>query len=128
MGVQCVIYIDDILLMHQIKQNLRGQMALALGLLEALGFLVKYPKSQLEPSQVIDYLGFVIDSIKKELRLPKEKLNQIRVDVTQMLKQSKGACSIDWEDASSYSCHNIYIYYIQIHCTTEACRCSSTRR
>ena len=42
MGVQCVIYMEDIL-MHGNKQDLRGQRALALGLLEALGFLVNYP-------------------------------------------------------------------------------------
>jgi len=35
----------------------------------------------------MDYLGFVIDSIKKELRLPK-KLDQIRLDARQMLKES----------------------------------------
>ena len=48
--------------------------SLTLNLLEALGFVVNnYPKSQLEPSQVIDYLGFVNDSVKKELQLPKIK-------------------------------------------------------
>ena len=74
--------------MHQNRQDLRGHTILALSLLEALGFLINYPKSQLEPCQIMDYLGFVIDSIKKELQLPKEKLDQIRLDARQMLKES----------------------------------------
>ena len=44
--------------------------AAVVALLKALGFLINYPKSQLEPSQIIDFLGFVVDSLKSELRLP----------------------------------------------------------
>ena len=44
-GVRCVIYLDDILLMEQSREVLRQHTALAVSLLESLGFLINYPKS-----------------------------------------------------------------------------------
>ena len=52
----------------------------AIDLLEALGFLVSFKKSVVKPSQAMEYLGFLINSIWKEIRLPAKKLNQIRRD------------------------------------------------
>jgi len=92
--------------------------------LEALGFLINYPKSQLEQSQIMDYLGFVIDSIKKELRLLKEKLDQIRLDARQMLKESMVSAR---ELAQLIGCQQPFLPFIQPHYTTEAYKCSSTR-
>ena len=66
------IYLDDLLIIHQDKKELLEHMSVAVGLLEALDFLINYPKSQLEPTQIIDFLGFVVHSLKRELRLPKE--------------------------------------------------------
>ena len=36
---------------------------------------MNYPKSQLEPYLVIDYLGFVINLVKRELQIPNEKVS-----------------------------------------------------
>ncbi len=49
-------------------------------LLENLGFVINYPKSHLEPTQEIEFLGFVVNSQTMELKLPREKLknNQVR--------------------------------------------------
>ena len=86
-GIRCVIYLDDILIMHQDKATAVEHTATAVSLLKALGFLINYPKSQLEPSQIIDFLGFVVDSLKRELRLPQAKLTQIRQEVNSLLKR-----------------------------------------
>ena len=43
-------------------------------LLQNLGFALNLKKSVLEPSQKIEFLGMVIDSIKMEISLPQEKL------------------------------------------------------
>ena len=67
-GVWCVVYINDFLLMHQKKQDLIEQTVLTLNLLEALGFLVNYSKSRLQPSQRIEYLGFMINSVSHRRR------------------------------------------------------------
>ena len=84
-GIRCVIYLDDLLLMNKSPSTLKEHTTLTLDLLEALGFLVNYPKSHLTPSQEMEYLGFLIDSTQKELRLPKAKLDQIRTEASQIL-------------------------------------------
>ena len=114
MGIRYVIYIDNLLLMHQNRQELTGHIILALGLLEALGFLINYPKSQLEPSQIIDYLGFVIDSIKKELWL-QEKLDQIRLDAWQMLKESMVSARELGQLIGRMSAATLAIYPVPLH-------------
>ena len=47
-------------------------------ILETLGFLVNYPKSQLRPIQEVEYLRFLISSTCKELQLPRSKVDQIK--------------------------------------------------
>ena len=84
-GIRCVIYLDDLLLMNKSPSTLKEHTTLTLDLLEALGFLVNYPKSHLTPSQEMEYLGFLIDSTQKKLRLPKAKLDQIRTEASQIL-------------------------------------------
>ena len=85
-GMRCVVYIDDLLLLHQDKQKLREFSATALVLLESLGFLINYPKSVLGPTQTLVFRGFIINSVEKELSLPAEKLEKIVVEAKTMLK------------------------------------------
>ena len=59
--------------------------ASALNLLESLGFVVNYHKSQLIPSQQIEFLGFLVDSVTLSLQLPGEKLRKIRKRCQQLL-------------------------------------------
>ena len=51
LGIRCVIYLDDILIMNQDKELARQQTWAAIDLLESLGFLVNYNKSVLDPVQ-----------------------------------------------------------------------------
>ena len=104
-GIRCVIYLDDILIMNQDKETLREDVALALTLLEALGFLVNYVKSSLSPVQVLVYLGFAVDSRTRELSQPPDKLHQITAEA-RALSETEGGLgqrigSNMWEDVSS---------------------------
>lgn len=72
------MYIDNILLFARTKERARNHTAMTLDLLEALGFLVNYPKSQLTPSQTIVFLGFQIDSKSVSLSLREEKETHLR--------------------------------------------------
>ena len=76
-GIRCVIYLDDILLLDQNRAKLIEHTATTLSLLKGLGFLVNYPKSELDPTQKLIFLGFIINSITKELSLPQEKMEVI---------------------------------------------------
>ena len=59
-GIQAVIYLDDIILINASQEMLRAHTETTLWLLEHLGFVVNYDKSQLEPVRQIEYLGFII--------------------------------------------------------------------
>ena len=67
--VRCKIYLDDLLLLNQAKEVLSEDKALCVNLLESLGFLVNYVKSELTPTQETTFLGFVINSKIRELSL-----------------------------------------------------------
>ena len=64
------MYIDDILLIAQSPEILKQYTLTTLDLLEALGHLVNYPKSQLTHTQSTTFLWFVVNCKTGELSLP----------------------------------------------------------
>ena len=65
------------------------QTAATLELLESLSFLVNYKKSHLLPTQVITFFGFIVDSTKRQLSLPSEKIKQIKEEANKLLRQEE---------------------------------------
>ena len=70
-GVRMVIYLNDMLFLHQQEEKLLETRNLVLDMLENLGFLVNYVKSELSPVHHITFLGF---SLSMEMSLPQEKV------------------------------------------------------
>ena len=87
-GIRLIIYLDDLLIMAETHDQALHHAASTLNLLEGLGFLVNYQKSQLLPSQKIEFLGFLIDSNTMTLQLPVEKLRKIRKKCQELLAQT----------------------------------------
>ena len=88
LGFRIMIFLDDLILLHQNPQMLSRQKLTALWLLQALGFIINWVKSILDPCQVMDsYLGFIVDSLKMEFRLPEEKITQIISQCQVMLQK-----------------------------------------
>ena len=81
------MYIDDILLIAQSPKLLKQHTLSTLNLLEALGYLVNYPKSQLIPTQSTTFLGFVVDCQTGELSLPSSKVKSIQKEAQHLLTQ-----------------------------------------
>ena len=77
MSIRLIIYIDDILVMAESETLLRDHVAGIIYLLENLGFVINFPKSLLEPTKVIDFLGFLLDSSRMELKLPGDKTKDL---------------------------------------------------
>ena len=73
-GLRCIMYLDNILAMHQFKEVLCGEMESMSNLLETLGFTINYDKSQTIPAQQIQFLGFLVNSTLIELFLPQGKV------------------------------------------------------
>jgi hypothetical protein len=74
-GIRLVIYLDDIIFMNESREGVISDVSTAIDLLTSLGFLVNGKKSVLLPSQSLEYLGLLIDSIARlSLALPSDKV------------------------------------------------------
>ena len=82
-----IIYLDDILLLAQTTEELSMLRDTLIYLLESLGFVINRKKSVLQPCQIIEFLGLVIDSKKLRVSLPSEKVEKIRVHCKTFLQQ-----------------------------------------
>ena len=76
-GVRLIIYLDDILLLNSCREGARKDFLLAREILENCGFLVNVEKSIGNPTQIIEYLGLIVNSLLLSLSLRQEKLFEI---------------------------------------------------
>lgn len=76
-GIQCVVYMDDLLLLHPSLEAAQQQTRLAIDLLTGLGWSVNMEKSELQPKHSLRFLGFVINSHTLTLHVTKERLDNL---------------------------------------------------
>ena len=77
-GIRLIAYLDDFLIMAESKQLALQHAATTLNILEGLGFVTNYQKSLLIPSQQIEFLGYMVNSVSMSLSLPKDKLKKVQ--------------------------------------------------
>lgn len=92
LGYTSVVYLDDIFLIERTEHKVSESLSRTIEILESLGFMINYRKSQLVPSKSCKYLGFIIDSETCTVSLTEEKRENIGQEVRKML--NKGSCSI----------------------------------
>jgi len=85
-GIRLIAYLDDILLMAPSFDPVDQHAALTLNLLKGLGFTVNYQKSILVPSQLLEFLGSLVNSIKLTLSLPRDKIRKIQIKCQDLLE------------------------------------------
>ena len=83
-----IIYLDNLLLMHQDRAQLEQITQLTCQLFESLGLMVNLKKSILTPTQELEFLGFQLGSALMRLSLPSEKLRKIQQDARRMMHQA----------------------------------------
>jgi hypothetical protein len=88
LGMRLIVYIDDILVLAESQRKAQEHLLGLVYLLENLGFVINKEKSILDPTQEIEFLGFVINSKTLELSLPQRKIKQIKTDIKQLVKQT----------------------------------------
>ena len=80
MGIRLIIYLDDILILFQSAETLRDHMHIIAQKLESLGFRVNMNKCEWELTQLIDFLGFLLDSLSTctcmKLSLPESQIQK----------------------------------------------------
>jgi len=91
-GIRLTAYLDDLLIIAKSKIETELHTKLVREKLSSLGFLIKEAKSNLVPTQVIEHLGFQINSKDMTLSVPKHKVRDIRREARKIL--SKGAATL----------------------------------
>ena len=86
-GCRLIIYLDDMLMLHQDRGQLQQVTQLTCQLFESLGLVVNQKKSVLTPTQEIEFLGFYLCSVTMRLLIPPEKLRKIQQDARHLLDQ-----------------------------------------
>ena len=76
-GFISVVYLDDWFLIARSYSSCIRNINATIEILQSLGFIINFKKSQLEPAQICKYLGFNYDSINMLVSLPKEKIQKI---------------------------------------------------
>ena len=76
-GVRMVAYLDDFLVIAEDKQRAESHCQRVVDLLTTLGFIINLEKSQQTASQQIEFLGFIIDSVRMTFALPQDKVKKI---------------------------------------------------
>lgn len=72
-GFTSVVYLDDFLIIAPCRQACIENVRTTIELLENLGFIINYKKSNLEPSLKTEVLGIIFNSRKMRLELPERK-------------------------------------------------------
>ena len=84
-GIRLVVYLDDILILHQDREELESLANLICNLFEALGLVINTKKSLLIPQQSTEFLGLLLKLVTLQIQMPQEKLRKIQQDVRGLL-------------------------------------------
>ena len=77
-GICLVGYIDDILILADSPRELNLAVNETILLLQSLGFFIHETKSNIEPSQEVKFLGFLINSVRMHVSMTSHKADKIR--------------------------------------------------
>jgi hypothetical protein len=91
-GVVCVNYLDDFFIIGETFQECSQSVDLTVSLLTSLGFIINSRKSVLTPSTRCKFLGFLLDTNRLTLELPREKKSKIKQRVEHF--KNKTSCLI----------------------------------
>ncbi len=75
-NIRLLIYLNDILLVASSPLILRQHTNIVINLLQDLGFIINFEKSILTPTQILEFLGFIINAVTMKFYLPPEKITK----------------------------------------------------
>ena len=89
LGFKIVVYLDDIILSASARGLCIYQGQVLIKTLENLSSVINLEKSNLVPSQVVLFPGFIVDSKKMSFSLPDSKMQSIILSAQTLLNQPK---------------------------------------
>ncbi|KZS09709.1 Uncharacterized protein APZ42_025993 [Daphnia magna] len=91
-GIRLVIYLDDLLIVGTTVEECSNAVAQVINVLESLGFLINFNKFETVPTQCIEYIGLITNSVSITVCLTDKKICDICRLCIEVLK--KGECSL----------------------------------
>ena len=103
-----IVYIDDILVMGESPEQVKGYLEALIYLLRGLGFVINIPKSITTPARQIEYLGMLVDFDHFTLKSTRRETSSHQVrdrpdSKEKLLNNCKVACPDNRETACSIS-------------------------
>ena len=89
LGIHCLMYIDDMLILGEISEELSHNFQSCRSLMTSVGFVMNNEKSIAGPTQEIEFLGFVINSRSMTLAVTKEKLKSLTSQFKNLLQSQR---------------------------------------
>jgi len=86
-GIRLLIFLDDILIAASSRAKAAQHITLAMEHLNSLGFITNEKKSITTPSQIMEFLGFVVNTAQMTLTLPTDKVLKLRKECKHMMNQ-----------------------------------------
>lgn len=103
LGIRCLIYIDDILILDQCKYRLASAMALAMELFQSeVGLQLKISKGQLYPSQTIQCLGIIWNTATMQCSIPDKRIIAIQRTAKRLLRASAVSPTVTTRDLGRF--------------------------
>jgi len=81
-------YLDDSFLVGYSYPECQENVQTTVKLFETLGFTISKDKSSMEPTHIIEHLGFILNSIDMTISLTEAKIRNIRLQGTQLLDKN----------------------------------------
>ena len=86
-GHRVLLYIDDMLILGKDKATCEATVAAARELFKNLGAIVNDAKSDFNPAQEVEYLGFLLNSKNMTISAPKYKMTNMTKAIKKFLKK-----------------------------------------
>ena len=95
-GIRLVYYLDDICLVSKTRQEMNRISQIVVDHLKKLGFIINEKKSDLNPKQIQDFLGFTFNTQTMTITAPQTKLNKLISKIKQLEKSQQETFSCRW--------------------------------
>lgn len=102
LGVLLLIYLHDLLLIAMSKEEGKEAVDKAIAFLINLGFKINFAKSMLDPIQLIEWLGHLIDLLKMTIPLPQNKLENTRSTSRKFLNRAQRGETVTLKELASF--------------------------
>ena len=103
LGIRCIIYIDDLLLLDQDPVRLGKAMAIAMDLLQKqVGLQLKLSKGNLYPSQEFTCLGIIWNTQQMTCHIPAKRIKALQGSARRILKMSSEGAPVPTRDLARF--------------------------